>query len=264
MFDTFLKKRPSGQDAVTPGTDTEVTADLLDPDNIPRHVAIIMDGNGRWAKRQGKPRTYGHHAGADTLKRIVVAAGELGIQVLSVYAFSTENWKRPETEVTYIMKLMNEYLSKTLLELDEHNVRLHFLGDLSRLHPILQKSFAAAEEKMKNNTGLVLNVAVNYGGRMELTRAARRLAEDVQAGTLQPEDIQEDTLASYLYTAPENDVDLLIRPGSDKRVSNFLLWQLAYAEFWYTDLCWPDFTKETLIEAILSFQGRERRFGGLK
>ena len=117
---------------------------------------------------------------------------------------------------------------------------------------------------MKNNTGLVLNVAVNYGGRMELTRAARRLAEDVQAGTLQPEDIQEDTLASYLYTAPENDVDLLIRPGSDKRVSNFLLWQLAYAEFWYTDLCWPDFTKETLIEAILSFQGRERRFGGLK
>lgn len=239
-------------------------AALLDPNNIPHHVAIIMDGNGRWAKRQGKPRTYGHHAGADTLKRIVVAAGELGIRVLTVYAFSTENWKRPEAEVTYIMKLMNEYLSKNLLELDEHNVQLHFLGDLTRLHPLLQDSFAKAEAEMKDNTGLVLNVAVNYGGRMELARAARTIAEEVKAGRLAPEAITEETVGKYLYTAPENDVDLLIRPGSDKRVSNFLLWQLAYAEFWYTDLCWPDFTKDTLIDAILSFQGRERRFGGLK
>lgn len=135
---------------------------------------------------------------------------------------------------------------------------------MSRLHPILQESFRKAEEEMKDNTGLKLNVAVNYGGRMELARAARLLAEDVQKGLLSPADITEDTLADYLYTAPENDVDLLIRPGSDKRVSNFLLWQMAYAEFWYTDLCWPDFTKDTLIEAILSFQGRERRFGGLK
>ena len=135
---------------------------------------------------------------------------------------------------------------------------------MSRLHPVLQDSFRKAEDEMKDNTGLTLNVAVNYGGRMELARAARLLAEDVQKGRISPSDITEDTLAGYLYTAPENDVDLLIRPGSDKRVSNFLLWQMAYAEFWYTDLCWPDFTKDTLIEAILSFQSRERRFGGLK
>lgn len=241
-----------------------VSADLIDTHNIPRHVAIIMDGNGRWAKRRKMPRSYGHRAGADTLKKIVAAAGELGIQVLTVYAFSTENWKRPDEEVSYIMKLMNEYLSKNLLELHEHNVRLHFIGDLHRLSPSLRQAFADAEQRMAENTGLLLNVAVNYGGRLELTQAMQRLAIDVRDGRLSPQDITEDTVAAYLYTAPENDVDLLIRPGADKRVSNFLLWQIAYAEFWYTDLCWPDFTKETLIEAILAFQGRERRFGGLK
>ena len=228
--------------------------ELLDTNNIPRHVAIIMDGNGRWAKRRSMPRSYGHRAGADTLKKIVAAAGELGIKVLTVYAFSTENWKRPDEEVSYIMKLMK----------NEHNVRLHFIGDLSRLSPSLRQAFDEAEQNMAGNTGLILNVAVNYGGRLELTQAMQKLASDVKAGRLEPEDITEDSLASYLYTAPENDVDLLIRPGADKRVSNFLLWQMAYAEFWYTDLCWPDFTKETLIEAILAFQGRERRFGGLK
>ena len=238
--------------------------ELLDTNNIPRHVAIIMDGNGRWAKRRSMPRSYGHRAGADTLKKIVAAAGELGIKVLTVYAFSTENWKRPDEEVSYIMKLMKEYLSKNLLELNEHNVRLHFIGDLSRLSPSLRQAFDEAERNMAGNTGLILNVAVNNGGRLELTQAMQKLASDVKAGRLEPEDITEDSLASYLYTAPENDVDLLIRPGADKRVSNFLLWQMAYAEFWYTDLCWPDFTKETLIEAILAFQGRERRFGGLK
>ena len=143
-------------------------------------------------------------------------------------------------------------------------MRLKFFGDLSRLSPSLRQAFDEAERNMAGNTGLILNVAVNYGGRLELTQAMQKLASDVKAGRLEPEDITEDSLASYLYTAPENDVDLLIRPGADKRVSNFLLWQMAYAEFWYTDLCWPDFTKETLIEAILAFQGRERRFGGLK
>lgn len=162
------------------------------------------------------------------------------------------------------MKLMNDYLRKNLLELNEHNVKLHFIGDMSRLNPVLQEAFQQAEEEMKDNTGLILNVAVNYGGRLELTQAMQQIAKDVQDGRLQPQDITEATVSRYLYTAPENDVDLMIRPGADKRVSNFLLWQLAYAEFWYTDLCWPDFTKETLIEAILAFQGRERRFGGLK
>ena len=242
----------------------DVSVDMLDPQNIPHHVAIIMDGNGRWAKRRNMPRSYGHRAGADTLKRIVVAASDLGIKVLTVYAFSTENWKRPDTEVSYIMKLMNDYLRKNLLELNEHNVKLHFIGDMSRLNPVLQEAFQQAEEEMKDNTGLILNVAVNYGGRLELTQAMQQIAKDVQDGRLQPQDITEATVSRYLYTAPENDVDLMIRPGADKRVSNFLLWQLAYAEFWYTDLCWPDFTKETLIEAILAFQSRERRFGGLK
>lgn len=237
---------------------------LVDTTNIPHHVAIIMDGNGRWAKRQGKPRTFGHRAGADTLKRIVVAAGELGIKTLTVYAFSTENWKRPAQEVGYIMKLMSEYLGKNLLELDSHNVRLHFLGDLTGLDASLRKAFEEAEEKMKDNTGLRLNIAVNYGGRLEITQACKAIAQDVAKGRLSLQDITEEEVEKHLYTEPENEVDLLIRPGSDKRVSNFLLWQIAYAEFWYTDLCWPEFTKETLIEAILSFQGRERRFGGLK
>lgn len=252
----FLRKRRN--------TSAAVSTDMLDPQNIPHHVAIIMDGNGRWAKRRNMPRSYGHRAGADTLKRIVVAASDLGIKVLTVYAFSTENWKRPDTEVSYIMKLMNDYLRKNLLELHEHNVKLHFIGDMSRLNPMLQEAFQQAEEEMKDNTGLVLNVAVNYGGRLELTQAMQQIATEVQKGILQPQDITEATISRYLYTEPENDVDLMIRPGADKRVSNFLLWQLAYAEFWYTDLCWPDFTKETLIEAILAFQGRERRFGGLK
>lgn len=244
--------------------DQPISADMLDKTNIPRHVAIIMDGNGRWAKRRKMPRSYGHRAGADTLKKIVAAAGELGVQVLTVYAFSTENWKRPDEEVSYIMKLMKEYLSKNLLELNEHNVRLHFIGDLSRLSPDLRQAFADAEARMADNTGLLLNIAVNYGGRLELTQAMQKLAADVKEGRLSPADITEDTVGAYLYTAPENNVDLLIRPGADKRVSNFLLWQIAYAEFWYTDLCWPEFTKETLIEAIFAFQHRERRFGGLK
>ncbi|MCI1750121.1 MAG: isoprenyl transferase [Megasphaera cerevisiae] len=245
-------------------TSQPISESLLDRENIPRHVAIIMDGNGRWARHKGLPRSYGHHAGADTLKRIVIAASDLGIQVLTVYAFSTENWKRPDDEVSYIMKLMNEYLAQNLLELEEHNVKLRFIGDMSRLNPSLQSVFHKTEQNMMNNTGLLLNVAVNYGGRLELTHALQRAAADVKAGLLKPEEINENTLSAYLYTAPENDVDLLIRPGADKRVSNFLLWQMAYAEFWFTDLFWPDFTKETLIEAILSFQGRERRFGGLK
>ncbi len=255
MIKFFSKKESPAQDEAVR---------KLDMTRIPHHVAIIMDGNGRWAKRRNMPRSYGHRAGADTLKRIVVAASDLGIRVLTVYAFSTENWKRPEKEVSYIMKLMEDYLSKNLLELHEHNVRLRFIGDLSRLRPALRQVFCQAEAHMAANTGLILNVAVNYGGRLELTQAMRRLALDVQAGRIAPEDIDEQRIASYLYTAPETDVDLLIRPGADKRVSNFLLWQMAYAEFWYTDLCWPEFTKETLVDAILAFQGRERRFGGLK
>lgn len=254
MINFFGKKKE------TAGSVSEA---MLNPNNIPRHVAIIMDGNGRWAKRKGLPRSYGHRAGADTLKRIVVAADDLGIKVLTVYAFSTENWKRPDEEVSYIMKLMKSYLSKNLLELKEHNVQLHVIGDMKRLHPDLQDTFSQAEAEMAANTGLILNVAVNYGAAWKSPRLPAKWQKPSGTPDL-PEDISEATLAQYLYTEPENDVDLLIRPGADKRVSNFLLWQMAYAEFWYTQLCWPDFSKDTLVEAILSFQGRERRFGGLK
>jgi undecaprenyl diphosphate synthase len=241
-----------------------VSEDMLDKSNIPHHIAIIMDGNGRWAKRRGMPRSYGHHAGAETLKKIVRASSDLGVKVLTVYAFSTENWKRPLDEVSYLMGLIEEYLQKNILALQENNVQIHFIGNIDKLNDNLRRIIFKAEQDTANNTGLILNLAINYGGRLELTDAVNRLVGDVKSGKLSGENIDEELLAQYLYTYPENDVDLLIRPGADKRVSNFLLWQIAYAEFWFTELCWPDFTKDTLIEAILSYQGRERRFGGLK
>lgn len=235
----------------------------LDMIRVPHHVAIIMDGNGRWAKRRGMPRSAGHKAGADTLKQIIVAADELGVKVLTVYAFSTENWKRPEEEVSYIMNLMLTYLKKNLADLDAKNVQLRFIGDRTRLSKDLQELFNTAETSMHKNSGLIVNVAVNYGGRGEIATAVKSIVKDVENKKIDASQISEELISTYLYTAPENEVDLLIRPGADLRISNYLLWQIAYAEFWYTDLCWPDFTKETLIEAIKSYQGRDRRFGGL-
>ena len=235
----------------------------LDMTRVPHHVAIIMDGNGRWAKRRGMPRSAGHKAGADTLKQIIVAADELGVKVLTVYAFSTENWKRPEEEVSYIMNLMLTYLKKNLADLDAKNVQLRFIGDRIRLSKDLQELFNTAEASMCKNSGLIVNVAVNYGGRGEIATAVKSIVKDVENKKIEASQISEELISTYLYTAPENEVDLLIRPGADLRISNYLLWQIAYAEFWYTDLCWPDFTKETLIEAIKSYQGRDRRFGGL-
>ena len=235
----------------------------LDMTRVPHHVAIIMDGNGRWAKRRGMPRSAGHKAGADTLKQIIMAADELGIKVLTVYAFSTENWKRPEEEVSYIMNLMLTYLKKNLADLDTKNVQLRFIGDRTRLSKDLQELFNTAEASMCKNSGLIVNVAVNYGGRGEIATAVKSIVKDVENKKIEASQISEELISTYLYTAPENEVDLLIRPGADLRISNYLLWQIAYAEFWYTDLCWPDFTKETLIEAIKSYQGRDRRFGGL-
>ena len=194
----------------------------IDEHNVPRHVAIIMDGNGRWAKRRGMPRSMGHRAGADVLKEIVIAADEIGVKALTVYGFSTENWKRPEQEVSLLMALIKEYLQK--------NVQL----------------------------------AINYGGRDEIVRTVQGIAQSVLEGQLAVQDITEQYVSSHLYTQEFSDVDLLIRPSKDYRISNFLLWQLAYAEFWFTDLHWPDFTKETLLEAIAAYQKRERRFGGLQ
>lgn len=235
----------------------------IDPNNLPTHVAIIMDGNGRWAKRRGMPRTMGHKAGAETLRTIVSAASDLGIKALTVYGFSTENWKRPDQEVSLLMSLIGEYLKKYTQSMHENGVRIRFIGYTPGLSLDLQKIMADAEELTKDNQGLTLHLAINYGGRNELTQAMKTIANDIKEGILNPDDISENLIASRLYTKDFPDVDLLIRPSNDWRISNFLLWQLAYAEFWFTPLHWPDFTKDTLVEAIMAYQQRERRFGGL-
>ena len=236
----------------------------IDSNAIPKHFAIIMDGNGRWAKRRGMPRSMGHRAGADVLKQIVIAADEIGIRALTVYGFSTENWKRPEQEVSLLMALIKEYLNNNVKYMHEHNVRIRFIGYISALSDELQKIICDAELLTQNNTGLTLQLAINYGGRDEIVRTIRNITNSVADGTITTDDITEDYVSSQLFTKEFSDVDLLIRPSSDFRISNFLLWQLAYAEFWFTDLYWPDFTKETLLEAVAAYQKRERRFGGLR
>ena len=230
--------------------DTSSTINI-DENNVPRHVAIIMDGNGRWAKRRGMPRSMGHRAGADVLKEIVIAADEIGIRALTVYGFSTENWKRPEQEVSLLMALIKEYLQKNV----------QYIQGLSEE---LQAIISDSELLTKNNTGLTLQLAINYGGRDEIVRTVQELTQSVLDGQLAVQDITEQYISDHLYTQEFSDVDLLIRPSKDYRISNFLLWQLAYAEFWFTDLHWPDFTKETLLEAVAAYQKRERRFGGLQ
>ena len=241
----------------------DVSADMLDPQNIPHHVAIIMDGNGRWAKRRNMPRSYGHRAGADTLKRIVVAASDLGIKVLTVYAFSTENWKRPVTEVSFIMELLSRYLTSEIEEFNRNNVQVRFMGSREGLPEVVKQKMDHAVEATKNNTGIILNLAINYGGQAEILQAIQRIAADTEKGLLKVEDIQAETFENYLYTAGLPAPDLLIRPGGDNRISNFMLWQIAYAEIWTTDAYWPAFTPEMFLQAIKEYQGRERRFGGL-
>ncbi|SNV64111.1 isoprenyl transferase [Veillonella rodentium] len=235
----------------------------IDNNAIPKHVAIIMDGNGRWAKRRGMPRSMGHKAGADVLKEIVIAADELGIKALTVYGFSTENWKRPEQEVSLLMSLIKEYLNKNVKYMHEHNVRIRFIGFIGGLSQELQSIIEDAEQLTKNNTGLTLQLAINYGGRDEIVRTICDISESVANGSIRIDDITENYVSEHLFTKEFSDVDLLIRPSGDYRISNFLLWQIAYAEFWFTDLHWPDFTKDTLIEAVIAYQKRERRFGGL-
>ena len=237
---------------------------VIDSNVIPKHVAIIMDGNGRWAKRRGMPRSMGHRAGADVLKQIVIAADEIGIRALTVYGFSTENWKRPEQEVSLLMALIKEYLNNNVKYMHEHNVRIRFIGYIGALSDELQKIIHDAELLTQNNTGLTLQLAINYGGRDEIVRTIRDITNSVVDGTITTDEITEDYVSSQLFTKEFSDVDLLIRPSSDFRISNFLLWQLAYAEFWFTDLHCPDFTKETLLEAVAAYQKRERRFGGLR
>lgn len=236
---------------------------VLEGQKIPRHIGIIMDGNGRWAQKRGMPRTMGHRAGADTLRKIVRTASDIRVEALTAYAFSTENWKRPKDEVSLLMQLMVEYLDSDIDELHLNNVQIRFIGKTDELAPLLQNKMEKASSLTRNNTGLVLNLAVNYGGRAEIVRAVQTIASQVLDGSLKPEDITDNTIGQHLYTSDLPDLDLLIRPSGDYRISNFLLWQSAYAEFWFTDLNWPDFTPETIVQAILDFQKRERRFGGL-
>ncbi len=236
----------------------------LDSTRIPGHVAIIMDGNGRWAQKRGLPRTFGHKAGAEVLRNILTDATDIGVRVLTAYAFSTENWRRPTEEVSFLMELFSTYLDNEVDRLVEQQVRLRFIGNKDRLGTELQKRITLAEQQTAHGTAIDLNLAVDYGGRAEIVHAARMLAQKVLDQRLSIAEIDETLFAGQLFTSGQPDPDLLIRPGGDMRISNFLLWQLAYAELWVTDTLWPDFTPGNFRQAIFDYQQRDRRFGGLK
>ncbi|MFP4102567.1 isoprenyl transferase [Coleofasciculus sp.] len=233
----------------------------LDQERLPKHVAVIMDGNGRWAKRRGIPRIMGHRRGVDTLKRLLRCCDDWGIQALTAYAFSTENWGRPIEEVEFLMTLFERVLIRELKEMMEENVRIQFVGNLTALPQSLQNQIERAMTQTQNNTGIQFTVATNYGGREEILQACRTIATQVQQGQLQPEDIDESLFSRHLYTANIGDPDLLIRTSGEMRLSNFLLWQMAYAEFYITDAFWPDFDREAFHQALIAYQKRERRFG---
>ena len=232
--------------------------------NIPRHVAIIMDGNGRWATKRGLPRSAGHRAGMEALRDLITASSELGIEALTLYAFSTENWKRPRDEVGTLFSLVVEYFNREISELHENGVRIRVLGDMARVPQKARAALMRAEDITHDNSGLKLNLAINYGARAELVRAAKALAEDVSNGGMAPDAIDEAAVSSRLYTSGQPDVDLLIRTGGEMRLSNFLLYQSAYAELLFTDTLFPDFDKAHYLDAIREFQGRSRRFGAIK
>ncbi|ARU62489.1 isoprenyl transferase [Tumebacillus avium] len=233
-------------------------------DSVPNHVAIIMDGNGRWARRRGLPRIAGHRAGMQTVKEITRAADDIGVKVLTLYAFSTENWKRPTDEVDFLMRLPEEFLRMELETLMKRNCRIRILGYPEGLPEHTRQVVTDAEIKTKDNTGLILNIALNYGSRAEMLQAVKQIAQDVADGVLQVEDINEQSMDNALLTRGLPDPDLMIRTSGEVRLSNFLLWQVAYTELWFTDMFWPDFKREDFFHAIREFQGRGRRFGGLK
>lgn len=230
---------------------------------IPQHIAIILDGNGRWAKAKGMPRNYGHTAGAKNVETVCQAAHDLGVKYVTMYAFSTENWNRPEGEVEALMKLLESYLKNCIKTADKNNMRVRVIGDTTRLSERFQERIRELEAASAKNDGLNLQIAINYGSRDEMTRAMRRMTEDVAAGKRKPEEITESVFEEYLDTAGIPDPDLLIRTSGELRLSNFLLWQLAYSEFYFTDVPWPDFHKEELERAIEAYNKRDRRFGGL-
>ena len=253
MLDMFKIKKEQNIEDIT-----------IDMDRIPNHVAIIMDGNGRWAKARNLPRSMGHKAGMETIRKVLKECVRLGVKNLTLYAFSTENWSRPKDEVGAIMKLLVTYLNKELKECNENGVKMNVLGDISRLPQECQDALNNAFEVTKDNTTINLNFALNYGGRDEIIRAVKLIADDIKCDKINIEEINEELFGTYLYTKGIPDPDLIIRPSGEQRLSNFLLWQCAYSEFWYSDINWPDFKEADLRKAIYDYQQRDRRFGKVK
>lgn len=230
---------------------------------LPEHVGIIMDGNGRWAKKRGLPRSAGHTAGAQTFRKIARYCSDIGIKYLTVYAFSTENWRRPSDEVDALMRLFKDYLQEAIRDFKDDSIVLRFIGDRSAFSPELLSLMKENEEESCNRDGMVLNIAMNYGGRAELVTAIREMANEVKEGSLEPDAVTEELVSQHLYTKGQPDPDLIIRPSGENRTSNFLLWQSAYAEYVIMDVLWPDFTKEDMNRALIEFAKRNRRFGGV-
>lgn len=254
MFKGFFKKEKAIK---------KVDINDIDSNNIPQHVAIIMDGNGRWAKKRGLPRVAGHKAGIKAIKEVTRLADKLNIKILTLYAFSTENWKRPENEVKFLMDLPQEFLLKDIDELIEKNVQIRVMGFNEKVPEHTLKAIQEAEERTKDNTGLILNFALNYGGREEIVTATKAIVNDIIDGKLDKDNINEEIISQYLLTKGYPDPDLLIRTSGEQRISNFLLWQLAYAEFWFTSIYWPEFNQDSFLQAIYDYQQRSRRFGAL-
>lgn len=235
----------------------------IDPERLPNHVGIIMDGNGRWAQKRGLPRYAGHVAGAQVFKTIAYYARDIGLKNLTVYAFSTENWSRPKDEVDRIMRVLEEFIDDALNTFEKERVRIRFIGDMSVFSGVLLEKMNRIVDVTKDFPGLTLNIAMNYGGQHEIVHAARKAAQLIEEGKLSPEELTPDQFGKLLYFEDCDSVDLVIRPSGEKRLSNFLLWQSAYAEFWYSDILWPDFKPKDLDQAIIDFQKRDRRFGGV-
>ncbi|UGA55496.1 isoprenyl transferase [Vibrio sp. VB16] len=229
--------------------------------HFPKHIAVIMDGNGRWAKARGKPRAFGHRAGAKAVRKTISGAAKLGVKAITLFAFSSENWRRPEEEVNLLMELFISALTREVKKLHKNNLQLRVIGNVSQFNLKLQAKIAEAEVLTTNNTGMVVNIAANYGGKWDIAEAAKSIALKVQEGSLQPSDITEELFAKELTMSDLPEVDLLIRTSGECRISNFMLWQLAYAEMYFTDVLWPDFDEDKLVDAVSWFVSRERRFG---
>lgn len=236
----------------------------IDLDNIPSHIAIIMDGNGRWAKSRFLPRAVGHKAGVETIRKVIKECSRLNVNHLTLYAFSTENWKRPKLEVDTLMTLLSSYLKSEIKELHKNNVKVTTIGDMSKLPDVCVEELEKAYELTKDNTGVNLNLALNYGSRYDITLALKNILNDLKDSNIHIDDISEELISDYLSTKYLKDPDLIIRTSGEQRLSNFLLWEAAYSEFYFTDTLWPDFDEKELRKAIYEYQNRERRFGGLK